>query len=131
MEINAFFVLQTPTVSLKALNTFSNCQRPISSLCPNAHNNTSVKNWSIGRQSCKRIMKEQTPLLHNYVCAFRCLKRLQMYFKIWVRNYLLFKSYLTSEGAVSHNVLYFQQPSFARYKVITSANFIKLLSRTY
>ena len=34
-------------------------------------------------------------------------KRLQLKsFVIWVRNYLFLKDYVTSEGAVSHNVLY-------------------------
>ena len=43
--------------------------------------------------------KEKTPLLR----------------KMWVANKMLF--YVTSEGAVSHNVLYFQQLSIARYQV--------------
>ena len=41
-------------------------------------------------------MKEKTPLLHYFVC---------------------FQNYITSEGAVSHNVLYYQQLSIARYQV--------------
>ena len=32
-----------------------------------------------------------------------------------MRNYLYFKIYATSEGVVSHNVLYYQQVSNARY----------------
>ena len=47
-------------------------------------------------------MKEKTPLLD--LCDFR---KDQKYFIIFVRNYLHFKIYATSEGAVSHNVLYF------------------------
>ena len=35
----------------------------------------------------------------------------------WVTNYLFLKNFVTSEGAVSHNVLYFQQLSIARYQV--------------
>ena len=34
-------------------------------------------------------------------------------FDIWVKNYLFLKSYNTSEGAVSHNVLYYRQLSIA------------------
>ena len=45
-------------------------------------------------------MKEKTPLLD--LCDFR---KDQKYFIIFVRNYLHFKIYATSEGAVSHNVL--------------------------
>ena len=36
---------------------------------------------------------------------------------ISVRNYLFLKNYATSEGAVSHNVLYYQQLSNGRYQV--------------
>ena len=38
-------------------------------------------------------------------------------FKIWVRNYLCLKNYVTSEGAVPHNVLYVQL-SIASYEVL-------------
>ena len=33
-----------------------------------------------------------------------------------MENYFLLKNYVTSEGAVSHNVLYFQQLSITRYQ---------------
>ena len=36
---------------------------------------------------------------------------------ILVRSYLFLKIYATSEGAVSQNVLYYQQLSNARYQV--------------
>ena len=38
-------------------------------------------------------------------------------FNILVRSYLFLKNYATLEGAVSHNVLYYQQLFIARYKV--------------
>ena len=41
---------------------------------------------------------------------------------ILVRNYFFLKNYVTSEGAVSHNVLYYQQLSIARYQVSFYAN---------
>ena len=34
-----------------------------------------------------------------------------------MRNCFFLKNYITSEGAVSHNVLYYQQLSIARYQV--------------
>ena len=43
-------------------------------------------------------------------------------FNIWVRNYLFLKNYVTSEGAVSHNVLYYQQLSIPCYQVSFYAN---------
>ena len=36
---------------------------------------------------------------------------------ILVRNYLFLNNYITPEGTVSHNVLYNQQLSIARYQV--------------
>ena len=36
---------------------------------------------------------------------------------VWVTIYLCLKNYVTSEGAISHNVLYYQQLSIARYEV--------------
>ena len=38
-------------------------------------------------------------------------------FNICVRNYLFLKNYITSEGAVAHNVLCYQQLSIAIYQV--------------
>ena len=42
--------------------------------------------------------------------------------KMLVRNYLCLKNYATSEGVVSHNVLYYQQLSVAHYQVNCYAN---------
>ena len=84
---------------------------------------------SIGHRSCKRIMKEKTPLLHKFVCFQMPIKGFRVWslLNIWVRNYLFLKNYITSEGAVSHNVLYYQQLSIARYKVSFSAyNYLRL-----
>ena len=39
-----------------------------------------------------------------------------------VRSYLFLKNYVTLEGVVSHNVLYYQQLSLARYQVMFYAN---------
>ena len=44
------------------------------------------------------------------------------YFNVWVRNNLFPKNYVTSEGAVSHNVLYYQHLFIARYQVSFQAN---------
>ena len=42
---------------------------------------------------------------------------LQSNSNILVENYFFLKNYVTSEGAVSHNVLYYQQLSIACYQV--------------
>ena len=44
-------------------------------------------------------MEEKTPWSHK-LCAFRCLNS-----NILVRSYFCLKNYITSEGAVSHEVL--------------------------
>ena len=59
-----------------------------------------------------------------HLCAVRCIiqaSRLK-YFYVWVWNCLFLKHYTTSEGAVSQNVLYYQQLSIARYQVGFYAN---------
>ena len=53
---------------------------------------------------------------------------LKSYSKILVENYVFLKNYVTSEGAVSHNVLYYQQLSIACYQVRFYAyNYFELL----
>ena len=39
-----------------------------------------------------------------------------------MENYFFLENYVTSEGAVSYNVLYYQQLSIARYQVRLYAN---------
>ena len=51
-----------------------------------------------------------------------------MSFIILVRNYLFLKIYASSEGVVSHNVLYYQQLSIARYQVSFYAIHVIILS---
>ena len=41
---------------------------------------------------------------------------------VLVGNYFFLENYFTSEGAVSHNVLYYQQLSITRYQVRFYAN---------
>ena len=60
-------------------------------------------------------MEEIKSLVAQFVCFQMHNKRLQLKsFNILVRNYLFFKNYITSEGAVSQHVLYYQQLSTAR-----------------
>ena len=79
------------SLRLKALGSIGN-QGPVFSLIPTyAHNHKPGLNWSQ---------------------KFAGLK--YFYLFIWVRNYLFLNNYVTSEGAVSYNVLYYQQLSIAR-----------------
>ena len=66
-------------------------------------------------------MEEKTPLSHK-LCAFKCLNskpQLRSGIQLFlVSKYFFLKHYITSEGAVSHNVLYYQQLSIACYQVM-------------
>ena len=88
IDINNMWVriLVLIPVSLKALDTFDICQRPVFSL-----------GVSIGRQRCERIMQEKTP------CRTSCVLS-----SAWIRDlsWGLLKNYNTSDGAVTHNVLF-------------------------
>ena len=71
-------------------------------------------------------MKEKTPLSHEVVC-FQMLDFETSNSKLRSRNQirgklLLSRKLLTSEGAVSHNVLYYQPLPITRYQVRFYAN---------
>ena len=111
---------------LEAPDTFGRCQRPVFSLwCILTHKICANLN-SIGNRSCKRIMRrKKTPLSQIFVCFQMSNKRLQLKsVTIGVRTYLFVKNYVASEGAVSHNVLYYQQLSIAHYQVSFYAKII-------
>ena len=50
---------------------------------------------------------------------------------ISVRNYFFLKNYVTSERAVSHNALYYQQLSIARYQVCLNAYLLTVILSNY
>ena len=70
-------------------------------------------------------MEEKTSLPHEVVCFqmndFWTSKSSSEASKsnsnIFVENYFFLENYVTSEGAASHNVLYYQQLSIACYQV--------------
>ena len=70
-------------------------------------------------------MKEKTPLSHEVVC-FQMVDFETSNFKgleiKFVENYFFLKNYVTSEGAVSHNVLYHQHLPITRHQVRFYAN---------
>ena len=57
-------------------------------------------------------MEEKTHLSQK-LCAFRCLKLNSI---ILIKKYFFLKNYVTSDGALSHNVLYYQQLYIAHTK---------------
>ena len=72
-------------------------------------------------------MEERTPLSHKDVC-FQMLdfgnSKTNSKVSNWnvVENYFCYENYVTSETAVSQNVLYYQQVSIACYQVSFYAN---------
>ena len=78
---------------------------------------------SIGLRSCEITMKEKTPLSHKVMC-FKMLDFETSNSKLEVSKSNSWKItsfsktiYVTSEGAVSHNVLYYQPLPITRYQV--------------
>ena len=71
-------------------------------------------------------MEEKTPLLAQVVwfqmLDFESSAEVSNQFKYLSEKLLLSQNYVTSEGAVSHNVLYYQQLTIARYPVSFYAN---------
>ena len=85
---------------------------------------------SIGHRSCKGILKDKTALMHYFVCLQMHNKILPSADKVFYNfeKYLFLKKYVTSEGAVSHNILFYQQLSIAR---LTSTFFATIISCNY
>ena len=69
-------------------------------------------------------MEEKTPLSHEVVCfqmlGFGTPKSNSN--NLVENNFFFLENYATSEGAVFHNVLYYQQLSITRYQVHFYAN---------
>ena len=60
-------ILDQGVLDLKALDTFGNCQRPVFLLGIPQHMHKIKQSGLIGHRSCKRIMKQKSPLLHKCV----------------------------------------------------------------
>ena len=116
--------ISSEMLQLKAVDTIGNCQRPVFTLGVSQHmHKHTCENFSlICRRSCEIIMKEKTPLSHK-LCTFRCLilrpQILNLRSENQIRGKLFFflENYVTSEGAVSHNVLYHQPLSITRHQL--------------
>ena len=66
-------------------------------------------------------MKEKKHPCHTKLCAFRWLISRPQILNLRSRNQIR-ENYVTSEGAVSHNVLYYQPLPVTRYQVKFYAN---------
>ena len=87
------------------------------------HKITNLWKFELNRPSKLRDNNERKKHpCHTKLCAFRCLiGRPQIL--VWgleiklVENYIFLENYTALEGAVSHNVLYYQQLPITRYQV--------------
>ena len=99
------------TLDLKTLDTFGNCQRPVFSLGASqqyAQNSNPVKIWT---QLVSKL-RNNNGRKNTLVTQGRVLS------DAWFKHFnTLLKNYVTSERAISHNVLYYQQLSFTCYQV--------------
>ena len=96
--------------SLKPLDTIGNYQRQVFSLGVSQHMHKITNpcnfeyNWSSKFRENNGLKK--TPLSHK-LCPFRCLEfETSTEVSYSIRNYFFLKNYITSEGALSPNVLY-------------------------
>ena len=104
---------------LKALDAFSNCQDRSSHLvCPNLCKQKITNLWKFCPNWSLKLQENNEKKNNRCIdlCAFRCLIEASglKSFTIRVGNYHSLRTSVTSEGAVSHNILYYQQLSIAR-----------------
>ena len=110
-------------LALKTLDTIGNCQIPVLSLGVSQHMHKITKlNWSM------RDMNEKTTTLPHEVMWFQILdfetsnSNSEVSKSKFVEYYFFLGNYFTSEGAVSHNVLYHQPLPITRNQVRFYAN---------
>ena len=97
------------------LDSFGNCQRPVFSLAVSQHNNNKLAQiWTkLAIQVLRIIMKEEKKTWLLQMVYFQISKRASNLksFHILVKNNLFRKTYVTSEGAVSHNIILSTAPN--------------------
>ena len=120
-----------------ALDTIGNCQIPKYQSTNSVYMYLNI--WyikitnlrKIWTQLVVKVAREEWSTKKNLVAQPVCFQMpwirdlswgLEFNLNILVRNYFFLKNYVTSEGAVSHNVLYYQQLSIARCQVSIYAN---------
>ena len=112
------------------MDTIGYCQRPVFSLAVSQHMHKITNLWKFELDWSLELLdkwkKKNIFVTRSCVLSdgwFRDLK-----FLIWgleikfVANYFFLENYATSEGAVSHNVLYYQPLPITRYQVRFYAN---------
>ena len=101
------------SIQLKAPDTLGNCQRPVVSLGVSQHMHIIPNLWKFGLNWSSKLRENNGRKKHP--CRTSCVLSdawfrdlswgLEINSNILVRNYFFLKNYVTSQGAVSHNVL--------------------------
>ena len=119
-----------PTPFLKTLDTIGNCQRPVFSLGVSQHMHKITNLWKFELNWLSKLRDKNK--IKNTLVTRSCV-RFKVDFETsnsksevsksnsW-KNYFFLKNYVTSEGAVSHNVLYHQPLPITRHQVRFYAN---------
>ena len=103
---------------LKGRYTFGNCQRPVFLLGVSHHNHKITSLWKFGINWSSKLREndERKNTRVGRICVLSD-KNKRLLAGSLLLFYLFLKNYVTSEGVVSHNVLYYQQVANARYQV--------------
>ena len=108
--------------ALKTLDTIGNCQRPVSSLGVSQHTHKITTLWKLSSNwlSQLRDNSERSNTLVKRSCVLSDAWFQDLRFRIiFVENYFFLENYMyiTAEGAISHNVLYYRPLPITRYQV--------------
>ena len=104
---------------------FGNCQRPVFSLGVSQHKHKITNLWKYGLDWSLDLQENNERKIYpclNTLCASRCINGFRSSLLLFGQEIISFSNYVTSEGAVFHNVLYYQQLSIACYQVSFYAN---------
>ena len=113
---------------LKTLDDIGNCQRPVFSLCvsQHVHKRTNLLKFELNLllKLQDNSERKNTINCHTKMCAFRERpQNLILRYRNQIRGKLLVsQNYVTSEGASSHNDLYYQQLPITHNQVRFYAN---------
>ena len=123
-KIEFYTVLTWGWRLLKTLDTIGNCQRPVFSLNVSQHMHKITNQWKFEVNWSSKLrdnIEKKIPLSHVLVCFqmldFENSKPNSEVTKSKAWKITAFsKNYVTSEGAASHNVLYYQTLPITRHQ---------------
>ena len=123
-----FFKLTDFVAWLKTVDTIGNCRRPVFLLGVSQHMHKITNLWKfelVWSSELRDNYERKKHPCHTKLCAFRYLISRPQILNLRSQNQIrgkLLKNYITSEGAVSHNVLYYQPLHITCHQVRFYAN---------